>query len=137
MHSNQILKFKTIFSSNKIFVNRSYNSTSYISNNKPTVGYLSPNKANFVPLTPISTFNRTVIQNPSQSAYIKAFKINDSKNFDGSYRIIERSWKEVGERVSALASQLVNQFNVKKDDVVSIIAPNSIGIFEAHFAVPG
>jgi fatty-acyl-CoA synthase len=120
-----------------IKVCRSYNSINYMSSGSGDGDYLSRNKANYVPLSPISTFNRTVIQSPSQVAYIKAFKIKNSNDFNSSYQVIDRTWKKVGERVSALASGLINHFKIKRGDVVSIIAPNSIAIFEAHFAIPG
>lgn len=50
---------------------------------------------------------------------------------------IKRSWGEVYNRVRRMSSVLVNKFGIKRNDVVSIIAPNTQTIYETHFSVPG
>ena len=84
--------------------------------------YLEKNKANYTPLSPLSLLKKTVQHYPNVLCYVH-----------GS---IQRSWKEVDHRVKQFASALEISLNVKKNDVVSIIAPNVISIFEANFAVP-
>eukprot|EP01038_Epipyxis_sp_PR26KG_P008148 gene8148-11029_t len=100
-------------------INRSYSADSNTNFDEP---YLSKNKANYAPLTPISLFHRTIKMYPSLTAY--------------SHGTLHRSWKEVGIRVRQLASALTKH-GIKKNDIVSIMAPNSPAIFEAHFAIPG
>ena len=79
--------------------------------------------ANFEQLSPLSPFLRTVFQTPSKIAYIHGQE--------------KTTWGTVGKRVAAFSHALVTKLGVKRGDVVSIIAPNSPSIFEAHFAVPG
>eukprot|EP01035_Chromulina_nebulosa_P034391 gene34391-46132_t len=93
--------------------------------------FLSKCAANYAPLTPLSMFKRTVLINPSATAYVHAFKAG--QQFDE----ISRTWSEVGKRVARFASALITHCNIQPGDVVSIIAPNASAIFEAHFAVPG
>ena len=99
---------------------RLYRTTSYISNefNAP---HLAKRSANYAPLSPISLFNKTVLQYPNVASYVH-----------GS---TTRTWREVDERVKRFTSAL-RELDIRKNDVVSIIAPNSPSIFEAHFAVP-
>ena len=84
--------------------------------------YLEKNKANYTPLSPLSLLKKTVSHYPNVKCYVH-----------GS---IQRSWKEVDHRIKQFASALEVTLNVKRNDVVSIIAPNVISIFEANFAVP-
>jgi len=77
-------------------------------------------------------FNRTVLTNPNGLAYLHAFKGSNNEYIEH-----KKSWREMGVRVAKLASSLISLCNLKKGDVVSIIAPNSSAILETHFAVPG
>ena len=78
-------------------------------------------EANYTPLTPISFLERTAKIFPN---YISI--ITENKKF---------TWKETYERSVLLASSLIKK-NIKVGDVVSIMAPNSNAIYEAHFAIP-
>jgi fatty-acyl-CoA synthase len=82
--------------------------------------YLSPRPANFVPLTPLSFLARTAELYPDGLALI-----------DGERRL---TWQAVHMRCIAFAAQLV-RLGVKPGDVVSVLAPNTAEMFEAHFAV--
>jgi fatty-acyl-CoA synthase len=85
--------------------------------------YLQKCAANYVQLTPISFIERAALQYPKQLAYIHG----------KSYSV---TWEETYLRVRKWASALYKQ-NIRKNDVISIIAPNTPSIFEAHFAIPG
>lgn len=82
--------------------------------------YLRPRAANFVALTPLSFLDRTAEIYPNRLALI-----------DDERRI---TWAEVRRRCIGLAAGLV-QLGVKPGDVVSVLAPNTAEMFEAHFAV--
>jgi fatty-acyl-CoA synthase len=82
--------------------------------------YLQPRAANFVALTPLSFLERTAELYPDRLAII-----DDGRRF---------TWAEVRQRCIGLAAGLV-QLGVKPGDVVSVLAPNSAEMFEAHFAV--
>ena len=84
--------------------------------------HLSKCQANYAPLTPLSTFRRTVSLYPTKPAYV--------------YEDVQRNWKEVGGRVSSFASALL-RLGIQRGDVVSVMAPNIPAMYEAHFAVPG
>ena len=45
------------------------------------------------------------------------------------------TWRDVGMRATRLASAL-HRLGVRRGDTVSVLAPNGIAIFEAHFGVP-
>lgn len=83
--------------------------------------YLGKNGANFAQLSPISQLKKTVNQYPNVVCYV--------------HSEISRTWIEVDQRIKRFASVLT-KMGIAKNDVVSIIAPNSPSIFEAHFAVP-
>ena len=85
--------------------------------------YLQKCAANYVPLTPISFIERAALQYPKKLAYVHG----------KSYSV---TWEDCYIRVKKWASALYKQ-NIRKNDVISIIAPNSPSIFEAHFAIPG
>jgi long-subunit acyl-CoA synthetase (AMP-forming) len=89
--------------------------------NKFDAEYLGKNGANFAQLSPVSQLKKTVNQYPNVVCYV--------------HSEISRTWIEVDERIKRLASALI-KMGIAKNDVVSIIAPNSPSIFEAHFAVP-
>ena len=77
--------------------------------------------ANYSPLSPIDFLQRSAMVYPDRIAII------DEEQ--------QLSWQQVYHRCIKLASAL-NKLGVGKDDTVSIIAPNSIAIYEAHFFVP-
>ncbi|MFD0914916.1 AMP-binding protein [Pseudahrensia aquimaris] len=83
--------------------------------------HLDRNLANFTPLSPLSFFTRAKTVYPHRPAY--------------AYGSIRRTWGEVYERASRLASALAAQ-GIGKNDTVAIIAPNIPAIFDAHFGVP-
>ncbi len=82
--------------------------------------YLRPRPANFVPLTPLSFLSRTADIYPDRLAII-----DKERRF---------TWDEVRQRCEALAAGLV-RLGIKPGDVVSVLAPNTAEMFEAHFAV--
>jgi fatty-acyl-CoA synthase len=82
--------------------------------------YLQPRAANFVALSPLSFLDRTADLYPGRLALI-----DDERRFN---------WAEVRQRCLALAAGLV-RLGVKSGDVVSVLAPNTAEMFEAHFAV--
>jgi fatty-acyl-CoA synthase len=89
--------------------------------NKFDAEYLGKNEANFAQLSPVSQLKKTVNHYPNVVCYV--------------HSEISRTWIEVDGRIKRLASALT-KMGIAKNDVVSIIAPNSPSIFEAHFAVP-
>jgi fatty-acyl-CoA synthase len=86
--------------------------------NEPS--YLNPRPANFVPLTPLSFLDRTADVFPDRLAII-----DNERRF---------TWAEVRKRCHALAAELM-RLGVKPGAVVSVLAPNTAEMFEAHFAV--
>ncbi|MEO8627788.1 MAG: acyl-CoA synthetase [Betaproteobacteria bacterium] len=88
--------------------------------NPYTVG-LDRNPANYVPLSPLSFLRRTAGVYPERIAIVH-----------GDYRA---SWLEVDRRVRQLASAL-QRVGVQRGDTVSIMAPNTPAMFEAHYAIP-
>jgi len=77
--------------------------------------------ANYAPLTPIDFLYRAAEIYPDRLAVI-----------DGDRRV---TWAGLLERCKLLASALINR-GFGEEQTVSIIAPNSLAIYEAHFAVP-
>ena len=84
--------------------------------------YLKKCDANYAQLTPISFLERSAEQYPTVVAHVNG---NDKK-----------TWGDVLNSSRKLASSL-NRLRIKKNDVVSIIAPNSPSIFDCHFGIPG
>jgi fatty-acyl-CoA synthase len=82
--------------------------------------YLKPRTANFVPLTPLSFLNRTADLHPDRLAVI-----------DGERRF---TWHDVRQRCVGFAAGL-QTLGIKPGDVVSVLAPNTAEMFEAHFGV--
>jgi fatty-acyl-CoA synthase len=82
--------------------------------------YLRPRKANFVALSPLSFLDRTAEIYPNRLAII-----DEDRRF---------TWAKVRQRCVAFAASLVH-LGVKPGDVVSVLAPNTAEMFEAHFAV--
>ena len=82
---------------------------------------LKKNKANFDPLTPVDFLKRTAKIFPN---YISI--ISENKKF---------TWKQTFKRCNLLASALA-KYKIKTGDVVSIMAPNTSAMYEAHFGIP-
>ncbi|MES2880268.1 MAG: AMP-binding protein [Pseudomonadota bacterium] len=77
--------------------------------------------ANHVPLSPLNFLDRTADVFPNRTAIVH-----------GTFR---QTWAETRDRCYRLASALV-QFGIETGDTVSIIAPNTPAMLEAHFGVP-
>ena len=82
---------------------------------------LEKNKANYVPLTPLTFLERTKDIYPNYEALV--------------YKKRTYTWKQVYERAIKFASALEKN-GVKKGDTVSIMAANTPELFEAHYSVP-
>jgi fatty-acyl-CoA synthase len=82
---------------------------------------LERNAANFVPLTPLRFLDRTADVYPERTAIVH-----------GSLR---QTWAQTRARCRRLASALVGM-GVQPGDTVSIIAPNTPAMLEAHYGVP-
>ena len=82
---------------------------------------LEKNKANFTALTPVYFLERTASIFPNYTSII-----SENKQF---------TWKNTFDRCKLFASSLQKK-NIKKGDTISIIAPNSSAMYEAHFAIP-
>ena len=82
---------------------------------------LDKNKANFVPLTPLTFLKRAKDIYPNYEAII--------------YEDIKYSWSDVYKRCIKFASAL-SKIGIKKGDTVSFLAFNTPEIFEAHYSVP-
>lgn len=77
--------------------------------------------ANFLPLTPLRFLHRTADVYPDRVAIVH-----------GSLR---QTWSQTRERCMRLASALV-RLGVRPGDTVSVLAPNTPAMLEAHFGVP-
>ena len=77
--------------------------------------------ANYVPLSPLSFLRRANAVFPAHPAVIYGERCY--------------TWSEVFQRSCRLANAL-RRLGIKKKDTVSIIAPNTPELFEAHFGVP-
>ena len=82
---------------------------------------LKKNKANYASLTPISFLERTANIFPNYTSII-----SEAKKFN---------WKDTLDRCKLFASSLKKK-KIKRGDTVSIIAPNTSAMYEAHFAIP-
>jgi len=82
---------------------------------------LAKNKANYIPLSPLSFIARTADIFGERTAII--------------YEDRHYSWQQVYDRSRALASALTNR-GLGLGDTVSIIAANTPEMYEAHFGVP-
>ncbi len=82
---------------------------------------LNKNKANFVPLTPLSFLQRAKDIYPTYEALI--------------YEDQKYTWSQVYNRCVKFASAL-EKIGIKKGDTVSFLAFNTPEIFEAHYSVP-
>ncbi|PXX37075.1 MULTISPECIES: acyl-CoA synthetase [Burkholderia] len=77
--------------------------------------------ANHVPLTPLHFLDRCADQYPDRTAIV--------------HGELTQSWKQTRERCRRLASALVKR-GIKRGDTVSILAPNTPAMVEAHHGVP-
>ena len=82
---------------------------------------LDKNKANFVPLSPLSFLERAKDIYPNYEAII--------------YESRKYNWSQVYKRCVKFASALT-KIGVKKGDTVAFLAFNTPEIFEAHYSVP-
>ena len=82
---------------------------------------LEKNKANYVPLSPVTFLKRTADIFPNYTSII-----SENNKF---------TWKNTFTRCKLFASSLKKR-KIKRGDTVSIIAPNSSAMYEAHFAIP-
>ena len=82
---------------------------------------LGKNSANYSPLTPVSFLQRAASVFGGYTSII-----TESRSF---------TWKQTFHRCNLFANSLINA-NIKKGDTVSIIAPNTSAMYEAHFAIP-
>ncbi len=77
--------------------------------------------ANYAPLTPLGFLERSASVYPQHIAVI-----------DG---VVQKTWREVEQRCRRAASAFA-QHGIGKNDTVAILAPNSLAMYESHFAVP-
>ena len=82
---------------------------------------LDKNKANYVPLTPLSFLKRAKDIYPNYEAIV--------------YEDRKYTWIDVYKRAIKFASAL-EKIGIKKGDTVSFLAFNTPEIFEAHYSVP-
>ena len=82
---------------------------------------LEKNRANYVPLSPVTFLKRTADIFPNYTSII-----SENKKF---------TWKNTFDRCKLFASSLKKR-KIKKGDTVSIMAPNTSAMYEAHFAIP-
>ena len=82
---------------------------------------LDKNKANHVPLTPLSFLNRAKDIYPNYEAIV--------------YEDRKYTWTQVYKRCLKFASAL-EKIGIKKGETVSFLAFNTPEIFEAHYSVP-
>ena len=82
---------------------------------------LEKNKANYIPLTPLSFLERAKEVYPNYEAIV--------------YEDTKYTWSEVYKRAVKFASAL-EKIGVSKGDTISFLAFNTPEIFEAHYSVP-
>lgn len=82
---------------------------------------LERTRANYVPLTPLGFLDRAALVHPDRTAIVH-----------GSLR---QTWTQTRERAYRLASALSRR-GVRRGETVSIVAPNTPAMLEAHFGVP-
>lgn len=78
-------------------------------------------EANHVPLTPLGFLDRAALAHPDRPAVV--------------HGDLSRTWAQTRERCHRLASALVIR-GVQPGDTVSVLAPNTPAMLEAHFGVP-
>ena len=82
---------------------------------------LDKNQANYSPLTPVSFLQRTANVFPKYTSVI-----TEQKTY---------TWQQTHQRCLLFANALIKS-GIQKGDTVSIIAPNTSAMYEAHFAIP-
>ena len=82
---------------------------------------LKKNKANYIPLTPLSFLYRTKEIFPNRLAWI--------------YGKRKASYEDLYFKCKKLAAA-IKKLNVRRGDVVSVMLPNVPEMIEAHFGVP-
>lgn len=78
-------------------------------------------EANYVPLTPLGFLDRAALVHPNRVAVV--------------HGDLNRTWAETRDRCYRLASSLV-QRGIQKGDTVSVLAPNTPAMLEAHYGIP-
>jgi len=86
---------------------------------------------NYVPLSPVSLIKHAANVYTDHLCYVSGAGVV-AKGEE-----VRRSWGDVHQRVKRVAARLQSDYGVKRNDVVSVIAPNTHPIFELHYAVPG
>ncbi|WP_213309111.1 AMP-binding protein [Paraburkholderia sacchari] len=82
---------------------------------------LDRNEANHMPLTPLHFLDRCAEQFPARIAIV--------------HGTLRQTWEETRNRCRRLASALERR-GITRGDTVSILAPNTPAVIEAHFGVP-
>ena len=82
---------------------------------------MEQNKANYIPLTPLSFLDRIKDVYPDYEAIV--------------YKKRKYNWKQVYDRCTQCASALT-KIGIGEGDTVSIMAANTPEIFEAHYSIP-
>ncbi|MDQ0070689.1 fatty-acyl-CoA synthase [Variovorax boronicumulans] len=77
--------------------------------------------ANHVPLTPLGFLDRAALAHPNRVAVV--------------HGELTRTWAETRERCHRLASALAMR-GIEAGDTVSVLAPNTPAMLEAHFGIP-
>lgn len=90
-------------------------------NRHPYAAGLDRSPANHLPLTPLGFLDRSALVHPERVALV--------------HGTLRQTWAQTRERAYRLASALV-ALGVQRGDTVSIIAPNTPAMLEAHFGVP-
>ncbi|WP_342130876.1 AMP-binding protein [Hydrogenophaga sp. OTU3427] len=90
-------------------------------NHSPYAQGLDRTPANFLPLTPLGFLDRAALVHPNRTALVH-----------GTQR---QTWQQTRDRCHRLASALVRR-GIERGDTVSVLAPNTPAMLEAHFGVP-
>ncbi len=90
-------------------------------NRNPYQQGLERTAANHLPLTPLGFLDRSALVHPQRMAVVHAGR--------------RQTWAQTRERAYRLASALVRR-GVQRGDTVSVLAPNTPAMLEAHFGIP-
>ncbi|XP_050161034.1 2-methylpropanoate--CoA ligase CCL4-like [Malus sylvestris] len=83
---------------------------------------LNPSPANLCPLTPLTLLERAAIVYGDCPSVV--------------YTTTTYTWSQTHRRCLQLASSLSSLLGIKRSQVVSVISPNTLAMYELHFAVP-
>ena len=83
---------------------------------------LQKRPANYVPLSPVGFLPRASAVYGARTSVV--------------YGRVRHTWAQTHDRCRRLASSLVRTLGVRRNDVVSVLAPNVPAMYEMHFAVP-